>query len=263
MVGVHPVDEDHARLCVGVGRLHDLVPEIASPDRSLGDRLAATVLEVEPPVSIVRDSLHERVGDEHGQVEHAELGRVALGVDEGFDVRVIAAHGSHHCTAPGACRHHGPAHGIPDVHEGQRTAGIRRNTLHLCSLGPDRAEVVADPAALLHGQGGLLQVGEDALHRVGDRAHREAVRERHVAASPSPRDDPSGRAEVALLHDVVEPLGVGLRGLLTRSQRVGDAPPRIADGLIDRRAVVVLHAVLLVPDELRDGWERRHGVLMW
>ena len=41
-------------------------------------------------------------------------------------------------------------------------------------LGRTRREIMADAAALLHGQGGFLQAIEDPVHRVGNGAHDEA-----------------------------------------------------------------------------------------
>jgi hypothetical protein len=53
-------------------------------------------------------------------------------------------------------------------------------------------EVVPDPAALLHGQRCLAQVGEDPAHIVGDRPHDEAVEQSPAARCPH-RDDTTRR----------------------------------------------------------------------
>ena len=82
---------------------------------------------------------------------------------------------------------------IPDVHEAERTRGIGGHSLHLGATRADRREVIADPAALLHRQRGLLQHVEDAAHRIGDRAHHEAVEQRDGTPGARPRRDPPGR----------------------------------------------------------------------
>ena len=88
---------------------------------------------------------------------------------------MVAAHRRHHRPATATGRHDRAAHGIPYIHESQRSRGIRRNALHLGTLRSDRREVVTDAAALLHGQRGLFQHVEDAAHAVGNGAHDKAV----------------------------------------------------------------------------------------
>ena len=45
---------------------------------------------------------HEFVGDEYREVEVAQRERIPLGVDEGLDIRMIAAQRRHHGAAPRA-----------------------------------------------------------------------------------------------------------------------------------------------------------------
>src|SRR3546814_1620169 len=60
-----------------------------------------------------------------------------------LDVRVVAAQGRHHRAAAGACAHDRPAHGVPDVHEGEGARGVGAHPLHRGAPGAQRREVVA------------------------------------------------------------------------------------------------------------------------
>src|SRR5207244_12025007 len=107
---VDAVDEDHARLGVGVGRPHDLVPQFARRQH-----LPYRTLEGELPWRVVLDCLHERVGDEHRQVKHAQPPGLLFGLDEVLDVGMVAAQGGHHRAAAIASAHYRPAHRVPDI----------------------------------------------------------------------------------------------------------------------------------------------------
>ena len=142
---VDPVDENHARLCDLIGRLHDRIPQIASLDGAVHG-----ALEHQIPVAARLNRIHKRIGDQHRHVKHPQTGRVMLGSDEILNVGVIAAHRRHHRPAARACGHDRAAHRVPNIHERQRARGIRRHTMHNRALGADRAKVIPDPAALLH-----------------------------------------------------------------------------------------------------------------
>ena len=75
------------------------------------------------------------------------------------------------------------------------------------ALGPQRREVVADAAALLHRQRRFAQMREDAVHVVGDGAHDEAVEEGDVAAGAGAGQDAARRQELEIGERLVEPLG--------------------------------------------------------
>ena len=79
-------------------------------------------------------------------------------------------------------------------------------------LGRKRREVVADAAALLHGQRRLAQMREDAAHVVGDRPHDEAVEQRHAALGAGAGDDAAGRQELEILEGGVEAAGPAAPG---------------------------------------------------
>jgi hypothetical protein len=109
---VDAVDEDHARFGVGVGCPHDLVPQVAG-----AHRIEDGAVEHEIPRLVVPDRVHEGIGDQHREVEHAQAAGLALGLDEGVDVGVVAAQCRHHRAAAVAGRHDGAAHRVPHVHE--------------------------------------------------------------------------------------------------------------------------------------------------
>ena len=248
---VHPVyavDEDHAGFGIVIGGAHDPVPQIAGADRPVG-----AAPEDQRPVGVGLSRLHEGVRHKHRQVEHPQPRGVLLGGDEILDVGVVAAHRGHHGAPARARRHDRAAHGVPDVHEAQRPRGVGGDALHLGPLGADGREVVADPAALLHGQGGFLQRLEDARHAVGDRAHDEAVEQRDRAPRARARHDPARRQEAEILERGVEaafPLGgIGL----DRGEVAGHAAPCLLDGRVQRRAVGGAQPVFHVPDLFGDG----------
>ena len=165
---------------------------------------------------------------------------------------MIAAQAAHHRAAPKARAHDGATHRIPAVHERQRARGIGADALDRCPLGPKRREVVADAAALLHGERRFLQVLEDRGHVVSDPAHHEAVEERDLPLGTGTGEDAAGGQELEPLQRAVE-RGLPAPGLrLDRRERTGHPPPAILDRAVDGRAVGLLQPVLHVPDPGRD-----------
>ena len=245
---VDAVDEHHAGLGIGVRGAHDLVPQIARR-HALENR----PLELELPGGVFLHGAHEGVGDQHRKVEHTQAPGLPFGLDKGLDIRVVAAHHRHHGAAPRAGAHDGAAHGVPDVHERQRPRGIGADALDQGALGTQRREVVADAAALLQGEGCLLEIVEDARHVVGHVAHDEAVEQGHVALAAGPRNDPPRRQEAEVLQGLVKALFPGLGVVLGRRQRPRHPPPGVGQGLVHRLAVRLLEAVLHVPYLLRYG----------
>ena len=251
---VDAVDEDHAGLGVGVGGADHPLPQGAGRDGAVDD-----AVEGKLPRPVVLHRLHEGVAHQHREVEHAQPARVALGLDEVLDVRVVAAQAAHHRAAPEAGAHDGAAHRVPHVHEGERARGIRAHALDRRPLGPERREVVADAAALLHGERGFLQMLEDRRHVVADRPHHEAVEERDLPLGAGAGEDAARRQEAEALERVVEG-GLPAAGLrLDRGERAGHPPPAVLDRAVDGRAVRRLEAVLHVPDAGRDGQHLGHG----
>ena len=258
VAAVDAVDEDDAGLGVVVGGLGDGVEQGPGAQRAVDP-----AVEHQVPVAVGLHRGHERVGRQHGQVEVAQPPGLALGGDEVGDVRVVAAQGGHHGAAPGARGHDGAAHGVPHVHERQRAGGVGPHPAHRGAPGPQGGEVVADAAALLHGQGGLAQMVEDAAEVVGDVAHDEAVEQRHPAPGTGPRQDAAGRQEPEVLQRLVERLLPGARIGLGRGQGTRDPAPGVLHRAVHRRAVRRLEPVLGIPDLARnwgDGVGDARGV---
>ena len=246
VVLVDSVDEDHSGLGVIVGRPHQPLPEVARLGRA--HDIAA---EHQVPRLALAHRSEERVADQDREVEVPEPPRLALSRDELLDVGVVAAHGAHHRPAPRAGRHDGLAHGVPDIHEADRTGGVRPRALHRRALGPERREIVPDAAALLHRQRCFLHVLEDRAEIVLDRPHHEAVEERHPPVAAGTGDDPPGWQEAEVRDSPVEAVGpqgaLALAAPLDARSSLGDAPPGSLDAVLERRAVGGLQAVLQIP----------------
>ncbi len=163
VAGIDAVDEDDAGLGHVIGGAHDALPQIARLDGPVG--LAG---KHQRPVAVRLHRRHELIAHQHRQVEHAQALGVALDIDEGLDVGVVAGHRRHHGAAARTGRHDGAAHGIPHVHEAQRPRGIGPHALDRRAARTQRGEIMADTAALLQGEGGFLEVLEDAAHGIVD-----------------------------------------------------------------------------------------------
>ena len=258
--GIDAIDEDHAGLGIVVGRAHDALPERARPHSPI-DR----AFERQRPGVVALDGGHEGVRDQHREIEVSEARRIGLGVDEGLDVGMVTAHGGHHGAAPLAGRHDGLAHGIPHIHEADRPRGPRADALHERAGRPQRREIMADAAPLLHGEGGFLHILEDRAEVVGDRPHDEAVEERDVAARAGTGNDAARREELKIRERIEKTLLPALAPprLLDAGTGRGEARPGLLDACLERRAVSRLQAIFRIPDEPgngRDFWSfARHA----
>ncbi|MNP32690.1 hypothetical protein D3C76_1258870 [compost metagenome] len=120
------------------------------------------------------------------------------------------------------------------------------------------AEFVADAAAGLEGQAGLVDLLQDVVHGVVDDPGDGAVDGRGgrlVALGAGIRNDPPGRdGAVAQRPEeaLVPVLAFGLVGL-DIGQRPRHPFPGAVDAVVDRCAVLLLEAVFAVPDVLRGG----------
>ena len=121
------------------------------------------------------------------------------------------------------------------------------------------------PTALLHGDGRLLQGGEDARDRVFDGPHDEAVEEGDIALGADTGLDAPARQELEVLKHSVEvfgPEGLGVPGF-HGGKRSRHAPPGLGDRAL--LAIAVTMAILGAPDMMRDvgtrhlRWSRRIG----
>ena len=117
-------------------------------------------------------------------------------------------------------------------------------------------EVAADAAALLHGDGRLLQGREDAGDRVLDRPHDEAVEEGDIALGADAGLDAPARQEPEILKDAQEALGPKGSGVL--GLHGGECSRHATPGLGDRAffATAVTMAILGAPDVMGDVCSR-------
>src|SRR5690606_28176788 len=118
------------------------------------------------------------------------------------------------------------------------------------------AELVADAAAGLQGQAGLVHLGQDVVHRVGDGARDGAVDRaggRLVLEGAGIGGDAAGRDGTAAQRpeEALVPVLLLLGGRLGLGQGLGDALVGVVDARIDGFAALGLQAVLLVPDVVR------------
>ncbi len=242
---IDAVDEDHAGLGSFVGRAHDAVPQIARPHAAID-----LAVEFQIPMRIGIHRVHERVAHQHGEIEIGEPSRRALGVDEGLDVGMVDGQRRHHRAAPASRRHDGAAHRIPHIHERHRARGVGAHALHGGALGPQCREVVADAAALLQRQRRLAHGGEDAVHRIFDGAHHEAIEQRHGTVRAGPGQDAAGGQEAMPGQRLGESerLRTALGRRLCRRRGQGDARPGVGEIAVHRRAVRRFQPVLHVPD---------------
>ena len=171
---------------------------------------------------------------------------------------MVDAHRRHHRAAAIAGAHDRAAHRVPHVHEAQRARGVGADAPHIGAARPQRREIVADPAALLHRQRRLAQMREDAAHVIRDRSHDEAVEQRYLPLGPGPGDDPPRRQKTEIVHRGVEPLGPTSRVLLGGGEGARDAAPGVLDRPVDRLAVRTPEPIFHIPDLLRDRRNRDH-----
>src|SRR6185369_14405482 len=181
------------------------------------------------------DGFHEGVGDADGNVEIGEVALV-LGVDEDFDIRMVAAQHAHLGATAGAGGFDGFAGAVEDAHVGDRAGSARLGALDAGALRSDGRKVVADAAAATHGFGGLGQRSVDAGTAVGvlddgvaDRLH-EAVDQRRLEVGSGGGVDAAGRNEAVFLgpQKAVFPVRPVLLQL-DLSQCPGDALAHVVD----------------------------------
>jgi hypothetical protein len=151
---------------------------------------------------------------------------------------VIAAQRRHHRAAAEAGRKDRLRHRVPDLEERHGPGRDRARAPGPRPARPQRGEVVADAAALLHRQRALLEGLEDAVERVLDRPHDEAVEQRHAAIEPGAGEDPASRKEPSALEDALEARRPTPSILLDGRDRARDARPRVLDARLARRAVL-------------------------
>ena len=217
VVLVHAVEEQNARFGVVVGGFHHLIPQIAGAHLAvnpyavfalIGARFEhvgigiGPVYELDKAVGINR--FHEGIADADGNVEIAQVAFV-FGVDEFFDIRMVAAQYAHLGAAAGAGGFNGFAGAVENTHVGNRAGGAGVRAFDERALRPDAGEVITDTATAAHGFGGFGQGGVDARLAIGgfddgvaDRLH-EAVDQRGVEVGTGGGVDAASRDETVFL----------------------------------------------------------------
>ena len=124
---------------------------------------------------VVRDSLHEGIGDADRDIEIGDGILVGLAGDEIFDIRMIDAQHSHVGAAAGAALGDLAKGLIVDAQETHRSGSLPGGGLDQGAFGAQAREGKAIAAAGLLDQGGIAQSLEDArrvaTHIIGDGQH--------------------------------------------------------------------------------------------
>ena len=233
-----------------VGAAHDLVPQLARRAQAVDPQAVVALVRAVRLLRLARlgavhqfdlaallHRAHEGVGHAHRDVEVLQVAGV-LGVDEEFDVGVVAAQHAHLRATPAAGRFDGLAAAVEDTHVAQRPRRAAARAADPRALGPDAREVVTHAAAAAHRLGGLGQRGVDAGVAVVDRgdriAHRlhEAVDQRGRQVGAGGGVDAPGRHEAAPLRIDEARFPAGALGWrLHRGQGAGHAQSHGFDGV--------------------------------
>ena len=217
--------------------------------------------EGQGPVSIVAHRLHELAGNQQRQIELAQATGFALAADEIHGVRVTDIESRHLRAPPPAGGRHGKTHLVVDIHEGQRPGSISTGTRDVRAFRAQGRELVADAAACLQREAGLVDLLEDVRHRITDRPRHGAIDgggSRLVRLRAGIGDDTSSRNRAAFerAKKLLEPqLAITFRAFHGR-QRFRDAAIGVFDVLVERLAVLGLQAILGIPDIQRSCLER-------
>src|SRR5690606_25743084 len=175
--------------------------------------------------------------------------------DAVLHVGVADVEGAHLRAAAAAGRGHGEAHLVVDIHEGHRAGGVGAGAGDERALGAQGRELVTDAAAGLEGEPGLVDLVQDAVHRVLDGARDGAVDRaggRLVLQGAGVAGDAAGGYGPAAQRpdEAVVPVLAQLGGRLGVGQGTGDALVGAVDVGVHGLAGLGLQAVLLVPDVL-------------
>ena len=200
-----------------VGRAHDLVPQfartrLAVDPLAVGALVGALVhdgcrrlrLVRQLHIAIALDRLHEGVGNTDRDVEVGEVA-VVFGVDELFDIGVVAAQHAHLRAAACAGRFDCLARAVEHTHVRHRAARPRVGALDVRTDRADRREVITDTTTAAHRFRRFGERGVNAGAAVGgfgDRiAHRlhEAIDQRGSEIGAGGRVDAACRDEAVLL----------------------------------------------------------------
>lgn len=184
----------------------------------------------------------------------AQRPALPLGVDEAFDVGMIAAQRRHHGAVALMDRQQRGAGALPQLHERHRPGGDMAAVDRPRAGRPLRREIAA-AAAGLQRHHRFAQRRKDTVQRVVQRAGDEAVEQRAAARAAGAGQDAAARQETEVgqqLHVAVAPR-IAMMGIRLR-QRQRDPLPAGGDV---RLAGVAAGPVPGVPDMCRQGFRQR------
>ena len=240
---IDPIDENHSRLGKLIGRLHNLIPELARRKRFVNLPFKHQI-----PIAIRLHRRHKRIRYQHRNIEHAQPRRIRFRSNKIFNIGVITAQCGHHRATARSRAHNGAAHTVPDIHERERPRCICSHALDQSAFGADRAKIIPDPSALLHGQRGFLEHIKNTTHIIGHRAHHKAIEQRDFALRPGASGNPPGGQKFKIFQSGVEfffpNTGLGLNA----GQILGNAPPALFDARIDRFIIRRFQPIFHIPN---------------
>ena len=160
--------------------------------------------------------------------------------------------GPHLRTPATAGGGHRETHLVVDIHERQRTRGVRACTGNVRPSRPQRRKLVADTTSGFQRQTRLMHFVQDVIHRILDGSRYRAIdggRRRLVLESTGIGSDTTrGDGTAAQRPDkALEPV-LPHRLMLDVCQSTRDALVGVVHGLVDGRAIFGHKAVFLFPD---------------
>ncbi len=156
--------------------------------------------------------------------------------------------------------HHGSAHRIPSIHEGEGARCLCADPAHRSASGTNGREVHSNTAALLHCQRGFAKMFENAVEVVRDRPHDKAIEQGDRAPRTGAGDNSASgqKSEIGERRFKFRPpVPTCARGL-RRADGACDARPCRLDRLVAH--VARSEAIFRIPDFGRDWCVERHNV---
>jgi len=192
-------------------------------------------------LQVVRDGVHELVGDEHADVRvlHLDAPGVVLDRDEPLDIGMIHAHREHE-GAPASGLGHRVRALAEEVHEGGRPGGVVDRRIDGRSFRTEDGEIGAHAAARAVDHRGLGDAAVDPLEAVLlDRDH-VAIGERGPAPrvdAPRPVHDAAPGDKPEIEQEFQEAVVPVFLVLLNGCERPGDAVPHVHRPLLGVREI--------------------------
>src|SRR5690606_12966993 len=166
----------------------------------------------------------------------------------------------HHGTAAGAGRHDGPAHAVPNLHEGDRAGRGRSQRPYRRTFWAQGREIVADTSTLLQGQRRLTKMRENSPEIVWDGSHHKAVEQGNIPLCARTRQDATCREKAEALQRAPERVLPFDRLLLHFCQGARHPIPGRADVRLRWLVKRAAEAILCLPNLSGEGGELRHAM---